>query len=39
MTTTTTSGTGWKTWSNSTRLSVAIGAIAAFGVVVFLYTT
>jgi hypothetical protein len=36
---TTTSGTGWKTWSTATRLSVAVGAIAAVCVVVFLYTT
>jgi hypothetical protein len=39
MTTTTLSSTGWKTWSTSTRVSVAIGAIAALAVVVFLYTT
>jgi len=39
MTPTTTSSTGWKTWSTSTRVSVAIGAVAAICVVVFLYTT
>jgi predicted membrane protein len=37
--TTTTSSTSWKTWSTSTRVFVAAGAIAAVCVVVFLYTT
>jgi hypothetical protein len=36
---TTTTGTGWKSWSTNTRLFVGVGALAAIGVVVFLYTT
>jgi hypothetical protein len=36
---TTTSGTGWKTWSTNTRIFVGIGAIAAIAVVAFLYST
>jgi hypothetical protein len=35
----TTSSTGWKTWSTSTRLLVSIGGAVAAAVVVFLYTT
>jgi len=35
----TTSTTGWKHWSTSTRLFVGIGGLVAAGVLVFLYTT
>jgi hypothetical protein len=35
----TTSSTGWKTWSKSTRLFVGIGGAVAAVVLVFLYTT
>jgi hypothetical protein len=35
----TTSSTGWKTWSTSTRLLVGIGGAVAAAVLVFLYTT
>jgi hypothetical protein len=36
---TTTNSTSWKNWSNTTKLSVGFGAIAAACVLVFLYTT